>query len=86
MVHALRKPHFCPNRTLTLHVGQFFMLALSSADFFFKINIFEKIISGLRMSIQIRPDFLLRLIWVQTVYKGYQQMNKVAPRVLKARL
>ena len=29
--------------------------------------------------IQIRPDILLGLIWVQTVCKGYQQITKVAP-------
>ena len=28
--------------------------------------------------IQIRPDVLLGLIWVQTVCKGYQQITKVA--------
>ena len=28
--------------------------------------------------IQIRPDILSGLIWVQTVCKGYQQMSKVA--------
>ena len=29
--------------------------------------------------IQIRPDILSGLIWVQTVCKGYQQTTKVAP-------
>ena len=29
--------------------------------------------------IQIRPDILSGLIWVQTVCKGYQQITKVAP-------
>ena len=30
--------------------------------------------------IQIRPDILSGLIWVQTVCKGYQQTTTVAPR------
>ena len=52
--------------------------------FVFKLN-FSKNLSGipsecLTVWIQIRPDILSGLIWVQTVCKGYQQMTKVATR------
>ena len=58
------------------------MLSLSSVDFF-KINFFSDNISGIPSEcqtiwIQIRPDVLSGLIWVQTVCKGYQQTTKVA--------
>ena len=58
----------------------FFLL---SEDFFFKINYLKKNLSGIPSEcqtvwIQIRPDVLSGLIWVQTVCKGYQQMTKVA--------
>ena len=50
---------------------------LSSADFL-KINTFEKFFQEHHQCqtvwIQIRPDVLLGLIWVQTVCKCYQQM------------
>ena len=54
------------------------MLLTSSADFF-KNLLFQKTISGIpsvceNIWIQIRPDVMSRLIWVQTVCKGYQQM------------
>ena len=44
---------------------------------------FKKNLSGIPSQcqtvwIQIRPDILLGLIWVQTICKGYQQMTKVA--------
>ena len=44
---------------------------------------FKKNLSGIPSEfqtvwIQIRPDILLGLIWVQTICKGYQQMTKVA--------
>ena len=50
-------------------VGKCFMF-LSSADFFFKINFFEKIFQEYhqfvkQVWIQIRPDVLSGLIWVQ---------------------
>ena len=50
---------------------------------FFKINFFQKFLSGTlseceTLLIQIRTDYLSVLIWFQTVYKGYQQMIKVA--------
>ena len=53
-----------------------FHAVLLSADFF-KINFFEKFFQELRLEcqtdwIQIRPDVLLGLIWVQTVCKGYK--------------
>ena len=48
---------------------------------FFKMNFFEKILSGTlsecqTFTIQIRTDRKSVLIWVQTVCKGYQQMTK----------
>ena len=48
-----------------------------SADFF-QNHFFQKILSGIPSEcrtvwIQIRPDILSGLIWVQTVYKDYQQ-------------
>ena len=63
-------------------LGNFFMLLLSSADFF-QNQLFQKILSGALIEcqtvwIQIRTDILSVLIWVQTVCKGYQQMTKVA--------
>ena len=53
--------------------------------FFFKINFFKKNLTGIPSEcqivwIQIRPEiFLLDLIWVQTVCKGYQQTTKLPP-------
>ena len=48
---------------------------LSSA--FFQNKLFEKVLSGIpsvsNSLIQIRPDILLDLVWVQTVCKVYQQ-------------
>ena len=54
---------------------------LSSADFF-QNQLFRKILSGLPSEcqtvwIQIRPDPLSGLIWVQIVCKGYQQTTLV---------
>ena len=48
-----------------------------SADFF-QNQLFQKILSGIPSEcqtdwIQIRPDILSGLIWVQTVCKGYEQ-------------
>ena len=45
---------------------------------FFENKFFRKIISGIPFEcqtdwIQIRPNILLGLIWVQSVCKGYQQ-------------
>ena len=49
---------------------------------FFQNRLFRKILSGIpsvcqTVWMQIRPDFLLGLIWVQTVCKGYHQMTLV---------
>ena len=57
--------------------GKLFMLFLSSADFF-QNQLFRKILSGIPSEcqiawIQIRPNVLLGLTWVQTVCKSYQQ-------------
>ena len=61
---------------------EFFILLLSSADFF-QHSIFPKIISGTLSEcqtvwIQIRTDATSVLIWIQTVCKCYQQTTKVA--------
>ena len=53
-----------------------------SADFFHDQLFFLKILSGIPSEcqtvwIQIRPDILSGLIWVQTVCKGYQQTTLV---------
>ena len=37
---------------------------------------FQKLYQGQTIWIQIRTDILSVLIWVQTVFKGYQQMTK----------
>ena len=49
---------------------------------FFKINFFRKIISEIPSecqtdSFQVRPDISLGLIWIQFVYKGYEQTTLV---------
>ena len=54
---------------------------LSPADFF-QNQLFGKIISGIPSEcqtdwVQIRPDILSGLIWVQSVCKGYEQMTIV---------
>ena len=54
-----------------------------SADFFLQNMHFQKIISGIPSEcqtvwIQIRPDILSGLIWVQTVCTGHQQTKKEA--------
>ena len=54
---------------------------LSSADFF-QNRLFRKILSGIHSQcqtvwIQIRPDVVSSLIWVQTVCKSYQQTTLV---------
>ena len=63
-------------------------MILSSADIFFKINLFlvvafSKMISGISVEcqavwIQIMPGVLLGLIWVQIVCKGNQQTTQVS--------
>ena len=67
----------------------------SSADFFFKIALFRRILSGLPYGcqtdwIQIRPDVLSDLIWIKTVYKSYQQTTlggkKLTPKEVEAEL
>ena len=64
---------------LTLCILGNFACFLSSADFFFIINFFL-IISGIPAEcqtawIQIRLNVLFGLIWVQTIYKGYQHWH-----------
>ena len=58
--------------------------SLSSADFFskstFSENSFRNIIRVSNVWIQVRPDILLGLIWVQTVCKGYQQTTVVSDK------
>ena len=63
---------------------------LSSAVFFFQNQLFRKILSGIPSECQavlnqIKPDVLSGLIWVQTVFKGYQQMTPVV-RVISSNL
>ena len=53
------------------------MLFLSSADFF-QNQLFQKVLSGIPSGcqtvwIQVRPEVLSGMIWVQTVCRGYQQ-------------
>ena len=64
------------------------MLLLSSADFFFQKLTFSKksFRTTIRVSNCLDPDqdqHLSVLIWVQTVFKGYQQMV-VLPIVISA--
>ena len=72
--------------TLLAHTEYFmdcnFACFFPSADLF-QNQLFRKIISGITSGcqtvwIQIRPDKMSGLIWVQTVWKGYKQMTKVA--------
>ena len=54
----------------------YFMIFLSFADLFFKINLYQKIFPGTLSEcqtvwIQIRTDVWSVLIWVQSVWKGY---------------
>ena len=62
------------------------MLFCRLLDFFFKINIFD-FFSGIpsvceTFWIQIRPDNLSGLIWVQTVCKGYHQTAIVGKELM----
>ena len=70
----------------SMPTGVIFHAFMLSADFF-QINFSFKILSGIPSEcqivlIQIRPDILLGLIWVQTVCKCYQQMTLVAGKEL----
>ena len=67
--------------------GNFFYDILSSADFFLK-STFSKRVSRLvsecqTVWVEIRPNVLSGLIWVQTVCKGYQQMTLVGKELRK---
>ena len=58
---------------------------------FFKINFFEKNISGIpsvcqTFWIQIRPDILSGVIWMQTVCKGYPQTTHGDKGLISANL
>ena len=69
--------------TLTLCMLGNFACFFVVCDFFLKSNISIKNLSEIPSEcqtvwIQIRPDVLFGLIWVQTLCKGYQQMTKVA--------
>ena len=64
-----------------------FCAFLSSADFFFKINFFEKIILGVSSEcqtvwIQIRHVILSDLIRIHTVSKGCQQTTLVGKELI----
>ena len=59
---------------------------MSSGDLI-QIQLFRKTLSGIPSEcqivlIQIRPDVLSGLIWVQTVCKGYQQMTLLGKKEL----
>ena len=54
-----------------------------STAIFFKINCFEKLSEGQTVLVQIRPDVLLSLIWVQTAFKGYQRTTLVGKEVTR---
>ena len=60
----------------SLHAVKFFTM-FCRLIIFFKINFFEKIFQEYLQCqpiwLQIRPDILSGLIWVQTVSKDYQQ-------------
>ena len=63
------------------------MLLLSSADFF-QNYLIRKILSGIQLEcqtvcIQIRPDVLSGLIWVQIVCTVYQQTILVGNELIK---
>ena len=56
------------------------LLSLLLAGDFFEKKTFQKILSGIpseckTICIQIRPNILSGLIWVQTVCRSYQQMT-----------
>ena len=56
----------------SLHAGYLYMFCFLSSVDFFKLSFFKKILSGIPLAcqtvwIQIRPDVLSGLIWVQTV-------------------
>ena len=60
--------------------GEIVHAFLSSAEFFFKVNFLEKFFQEYTQECQtdwsqIRANVLWGLIWVQTVWKGYQQPN-----------
>ena len=64
---------------MILHAGKFFMNISSTAEFCTNY-FFGKILSGIPLEcetvwIQIRPDKMSGLIWVQTVCEGYHQMT-----------
>ena len=71
----------CLGNINSLHAEQFLVVC-----FFFKINIFEKFFQEYiqivkTVWIQIRPDFLSGLIWVQIVCKDSKQTTLVGKRL-----
>ena len=80
----------CPEGTFSLGVAHLTFCMLGNFAYFFVVcglfllnEIFQKNLPGIPSEcqtvwIQIRPDILSGLIWVQTVCKGYQQTTKVA--------
>ena len=64
----------------SLHAGKFFMIFFLFR--YFQHDFFQNIISGMPSEcqlvlMQIRPDILLGLIWVQTVCKDHQETTKM---------
>ena len=76
-------PLFVPKcLKLTPSILANFACFLIVCRFFSKSSFFQKILSGIASRcqtvwIQIRPDIMSGLIWVQTVCKGYQQIYVV---------
>ena len=67
------------------HAGYFSCLLT-----FFKINFFKKNLSGTlsecqTVLTQIRTDIISVLIWIQTVFKGYQHITTVATSMEKVK-
>ena len=63
-------------------LGKFAFLFVVCRFFFFQNQLFQKILSGIPLEcravwIQIRPDILSGLIWIQTVCKDYLQTTLV---------
>ena len=69
-------------KLLTLCLPNIILNAFVLSTDFFQNKLFRKNISGIPSEcqtdwIQIKPDILSGLIWVQTVCKGYQQTTLV---------
>ena len=82
---------YLSNINLTLYLLRNFACFFVASLLFFKINFFEKNISGIpsvcqTFWIQIRPDILSGVIWMQTVCKGYPQTTHKDKGLISANL